>query len=72
MPYLKDQLIIGRCHHCNVDSPNVTVKNKFETNSQNGDNGRYWYIYVCQRCEVVIIAWAEKQGLAAKQIFPST
>ncbi len=56
MPNLESHLTLTRCPHCRVDSPNITITNRFKTNSFNNSDLRYWAIYICNRCGGVITA----------------
>lgn len=71
MPTLDQNLIIPRCPHCNVDSPNLFSLTNHETRSHSGDNLRRWRIYSCGRCGGLVIAAAAQYGQPVTEIHPS-
>lgn len=72
MPKLQaTQLILPRCPHCGVDTPNLTFREKFQPKDHKGHE-RYWMAYICQRCAGVVVAEAGMFGLDVTQIFPAT
>ncbi|MBC8465518.1 DUF4145 domain-containing protein [bacterium] len=70
MPNLENNLILRRCPHCNVDSPNLVTVTRFETINYNGTIKRTWACYSCQRCGGVITAWASPGNPKIQQLFP--
>ncbi len=71
MPTLDQNLIIPRCPHCNVDSPNLFTLGQYETRSHAGDNLRRWKVYSCGRCGGLVLAAAAQFGHPVIEIHPS-
>ncbi len=66
------QLLLDRCPHCNVDSPNLAVKHWVDTANYKGINARHWGIYGCRRCGGIVTASAIGEGREIIQIFPDS
>ena len=71
MPYLKGQLEIERCPHCNVDKPSLPYTTRFQTQRYDGGGERLWYVYVCNRCGGAILATSDIAGSAIIAMYPS-
>ncbi len=56
MPKLESILLIDKCPHCKVNSPNLVRNQQFSTNNYQGSRLRAWANYVCQRCGGVVTA----------------
>jgi hypothetical protein len=72
MPTLATMLVLSRCPHCNVDTPNLAYFFEYQTNSYSGDNLRWWRFYRCGRCGGVVTAAARDRDLTVSACFPST
>ena len=70
MTYLKDNLEVDKCPHCNIDKPNFTVCTYFETREHTGGFLRYWGCYQCARCGGVVTASALKNHGEIVDMFP--
>lgn len=71
MPTLDANLVIPRCPHCNVDSPNLFAVWQHETRSHSGENLRRWKVYSCGRCGGFVTATASQFGQPVTEIYPS-
>lgn len=69
---LDSQLLLERCPHCNVDSPNITVRHWVDTANYQGSNARKWGIYVCRKCGGIVTASANSGYREVIQIFPDS
>jgi hypothetical protein len=72
MPTLSQNLIVGRCPHCSIASPNLFKNHQVETRDHLGQNIRWWYVYICGRCGGVVSACAKKQETDVIAYFPSS
>lgn len=72
MIQLDSQLQLDRCPHCNVDSPNISVKHWVDTANYQGSNARRWGIYVYRRCGGIVTASANSGYRGVIQIFPDS
>jgi len=67
---LSPQLMLLRCPHCNVDTPNLEAVYSFDTHNHKNSNKRHWTVYVCKRCGGVVTASAEKSGYSVREFYP--
>lgn len=67
MPILSQNLVLSRCPHCQIASPNLNCQHYLETNDHAHQRLRKWCIYVCGSCGGVVTAWAQNpnQGIGA-------
>ena len=72
MPNLTDNLVLGRCPHCAVASPNLQRAQSLQTNNHDATWPRLWGIYVCRTCGGIVSAWAKGADQAIAGHFPST
>jgi hypothetical protein len=72
MPTLDQNLILSRCPHCNVDSPNLFTVSRHETRDHAANNLRRWSVYVCGRCGGTVIAAAHNYGQSVLEVHPSS
>lgn len=72
MPKLSQNLIIGRCPHCSIASPNLFKQHQLETRDHQGQNVRWWFIYTCGRCGGVVSAAAVRSETEVTAYFPSS
>ena len=72
MPHLTPNLVLDRCPHCAVATPNLDRKHHLQTNDHTGNRQRFWSIYVCTRCGGVVSAWANADGQPVQEWFPTT
>jgi len=72
MPILSENLVLSRCPHCSVASPNLRRINSVDTNNHLGNRQRRWCTYVCASCGGVVTAWAKSQGAEVEEHFPRT
>ena len=70
MPRLLAQLDLGRCPHCNVDTPTLVQMTACERTPIVGDR-RYWKFYSCRRCGGVVTASSDSPEGDCFQMFPS-
>ena len=56
MPKLESLLLLDKCPHCKVNSPNLVKHHQFSTNNYQGSRLRAWASYACQRCGGVVTA----------------
>lgn len=77
MPEMLIQLQMGRCPHCSVASPLLTMvwstKDGEGSPRSDGQNRRVWAAYACSTCGGIVTAVARNQylGRSAEKIFPS-
>ncbi|PZR22814.1 MAG: hypothetical protein DI539_04810 [Flavobacterium psychrophilum] len=71
MPLLNSQLLINRCPHCRVDSPNLRHASNIKTKAFDQSNPRSWYFYSCAKCGGVVTAAAVSDGYEILEIYPS-
>lgn len=71
MPTLDLNLVIPRCPHCNVDSPNLFKVWQHETRTHSGENLRRWAVYSCGRCGSLVVAAASQFGQPVTEIHPA-
>jgi hypothetical protein len=71
MPRLLDQLELGRCPHCNVDSPSLNNTAIFRTIDNSGKFERHWRVYVCKRCGGAVTAWSFTETGEVGGVFPT-
>lgn len=72
MPYLKGQLEIERCPHCNVDKPSLNTATQLATESYDGSRKRQWRVYVCGRCGGAVLAGSHTDGGVVREMYPSS
>ncbi|PAU77750.1 hypothetical protein CK501_14950 [Halovibrio salipaludis] len=72
MPKLTQNLLLPRCPHCSIATPNLSQKYKLETTDQAGANRRSWGIYVCCRCGGVVTASAFQFSSEILECYPSS
>lgn len=72
MPALSQNLILSRCPHCAVASPNLFKVHQLDTTDHNKSNHRYWGIYCCGSCGGVVTASALNWGSEVKEYFPTS
>lgn len=68
---LDNQLQLGRCPHCGIDSPSLRRVSQIETEDYKKENTRAWGFYKCSRCGGVITASASSFGNSVGEIYPS-
>lgn len=71
MPNLTANLVLPRCPHCSVASPNLKVVHQLDTNDHQGSNLRKWIIYSCQSCGGVVSASGRKMNGPVDEYYPS-
>ena len=71
MPTLSESLILDRCPHCAIASPNLRRIHHAQTNSHSQDNVRMWAVYVCGTCGGVVSAWAANHGQPVQGHYPT-
>ena len=71
MPALANQFEMDRCPHCSVDKPSLNSIYEFETAAHDGDNKRYWIVYVCSRCGGAVTATSIGRDRWADEIYPN-
>lgn len=54
--YLKSELKLDRCPHCQVDKPRLVSLARIKTLSYSGSNERHWQPYSCTTCGGVVLA----------------
>ncbi|MDD5031601.1 MAG: DUF4145 domain-containing protein [Patescibacteria group bacterium] len=69
---LVNQLDLGRCPHCNVDSPNLFVVAQINTNAHSGGNLKYWKVYKCIRCGGLVTSSSKDPDGQVLEIFPNS
>lgn len=67
---LSEYLLLPRCPHCSVDTPNIIRLYRFDTVDFKGKNPRAWGCYSCSRCGGVIIASSHRDGSFIKECYP--
>lgn len=72
MPTLSQNLVLPRCPHCNVDSPNLFTVHRHETRDHSGANQRRWIFYSCGRCGGVVIASAANFDQEVREVYPQS
>ncbi|MEQ1868550.1 MAG: DUF4145 domain-containing protein [Vicinamibacterales bacterium] len=72
MPNLTANLVLERCPHCSVASPNLPRQHHLETQDHAGGNRRTWALYVCGRCGGVVTACATGHSQLVQAHFPAT
>ena len=70
MPVLGETLILERCPHCSVDTPNMAKHAELSTKNSEGERRRFWRIYTCNRCGGVVTAWADKPNDSVMGMYP--
>lgn len=69
MTTLNSQLELSRCPHCQVNTPNLSIKHELRTLSAAGVD-RYWGVYACGRCGGVVTACAPRNTKTIEDYFP--
>ena len=69
--HLSPNLLLNRCPHCRIDSPNLSQLYKFFTSSHDDSNPREWAIYVCKKCGGIVTAYAIKGYSYVVEVFPN-
>lgn len=72
MPLLGQNLVLSRCPHCAVASPNLFKTHQMDTNDHFGVLKRTWGIYSCGSCGGVVVAWSISWGKEVVEFFPSS
>lgn len=72
MPILSQNLILPRCPHCSVSSPNLFKAHQLESNNHNGSRKRFWVVYYCRACGGVVTAWSTAWGEEVQEYFPTS
>lgn len=67
---LGEQLLLPRCPHCSIDTPNLSRLSLFETTDFNGFDRKYWGLYSCRRCGGVVLAMATKEFFPISACYP--
>ena len=68
---LRTQFNLGRCPHCNVDTPTLGFFFEHKTIDYSNTNQRFWRFYQCSRCGGVITAAAKTAEGDSIEIYPS-
>lgn len=71
MIFLRQQLELDRCPHCNVDRPTLSLLQPFETWDNSRTVRRYWGVYNCSRCGGVVAAASSHQQGEVAEIYPA-
>lgn len=71
MPTLSQNLVIDRCPHCNVDSPNLFKIGAHETSGHIKVHLRCWFVYSCGRCGGLVVAAAPGPETEVTEIHPT-
>ena len=66
---MTQQLILNRCPHCRVDSPNLTVVAAFDTKDYSRHT-QHWYCYGCAKCGGVVTVTGEPNDYIT-EMYPS-
>ena len=66
---LATQLHLGRCPHCNVDTPNLAYAGQFAPQTSSGPQ-RFWRVYTCSRCAGLVSATSNGWDQEVSEIFP--
>ena len=67
---LASNLILDRCPHCSVATPNLTMLSENTTRDHDGKNGRNWRYYICGRCGGVVTAFSKESSREVLGYFP--
>lgn len=70
MPLLANLLVIPKCPHCNIDSPNLFSTSAFVTTDYLASETRFWKTYACKKCGGVVTASAYEDGWEIDEMFP--
>jgi hypothetical protein len=70
MPTLSQNLVIDRCPHCNIATPNLFKIHQVDTNNFDKSHPRRWCIYYCGACGGLVTAWAPELEREVHEIFP--
>jgi len=68
---LLNALILDRCPHCGVASPNLAYFADRTTKDSEGGNERLWRFYQCSRCGGIVSAWGKIFGDLIGEMFPA-
>jgi Domain of unknown function (DUF4145) len=68
---LGTHLHLGRCPHCNVDTPNLKHMGQFSPNPSEGQQ-RFWRVYACTRCAGLVSAAAYGWDQEVLAVFPAS
>ena len=72
MPSLTPNLVLPRCPHCAIASPNIFKVHNLETHDHENTLLRRWFIYACGSCGGVVTAWAHSWGGEVMEFFPAS
>ncbi len=64
-------LELGRCPHCNVDTPQLTNRTTIATQDHGGANARRWVVYACSRCGGAILTGKQNNLPDITEMYPS-
>ena len=70
MPTLSQNLVLPRCPHCSVASPNLFKQHALETTNHLQNNQRFWAFYRCGSCGGIVTASAAIHGGDVMDCFP--
>lgn len=72
MASLSPNLILERCPHCSIASPNLARQHHLESYDHTGQKKMIWSIYKCSRCGFLVTAWANNHNQEVQAYFPSS
>ena len=72
MPKLDQKLILDRCPHCSIATPNLNRIHFAESKDHAGTNKRMWAFYCCGKCGGMVSASANSHSQSVTEIFPSS
>ena len=72
MPNLDQKLILDRCPHCSIATPNLNQIHRAESRDHAGINLRRWAFYCCGKCGGMVTASAKEFGKPVIEIFPGS
>ena len=67
---LERYLLLNRCPHCRIDSPNLREIHTFPTSASDNSKGRIWKTYACERCGGAVTAYSWSQNGVVVETFP--
>lgn len=65
-----NQLLLERCPHCGVDTPNLMMIFQQETFDSAGSSQMFWRFFVCARCGQVVSVRSPARSTFISAIFP--
>ena len=71
MENLLNSLLIKRCPHCSVDTPNLQSVWETETRNFQNTGARFWRIYKCSHCGGLVTACAKRDTGYIDAMFPN-